>query len=284
MPDRTIYNYTYDVRNALESFQTVRGEDKDDPATLFYGVELEVQPNRTAAEQGNGTRVALDAMYDDLENFALAKSDSSIGNGGFEIVTAPATRAKHEAKWSEFFDRKGRKHTLSWPAHTCGMHVHMGRDKFSSLTLGKTLMFYNGPGNAPFIHELSGREGDTMQQWAALAPQASLSDAIRGRIRGAGRQTAVNINSKGTVEVRIFRGNVQPEGFLKNLESVQAIFRFCQETQAKNLSYLHFCEWLQDQKHSSEYTHLIDWAKVFGHIGSTKSVVARLKKTYEKGE
>lgn len=277
-----VFNYSYNVMDVLRGFLTLEGEDRDDPKTTFFGVELEVKPK----EGDEGQPPALDATYDELDEFAIAKSDASIGGeGGFEIVTVPATISKHIKTWQRFFDGWGRRLTKSWPNMTCGMHVHIGRDKLSTLALGKMLIFYNQPSNADFIQAVSGREEEQLRRWSSLTPHATMTHARYGSVPGVDRATAVNLkSSRNTVEIRLFRGNVQPEGFHKNLEMVNASLKFCQTVAAKRLSHQNFCDWIQDNKHGNQFQHLTDWAKAMGYIGTSASARSRLLSTYREGE
>ena len=71
---------------------------------------------------------------------------------------------------------------------------------------------------------------------------------------------------------------------MKNLQSVQAAYRFCQEVSARQLQFTNFCDWLTDKKHTSEYPQLIDWCKALRYIGTTNNVRTQLINTYRQGE
>ena len=282
-PPRQLYNYTFDVLDVLHGWQSSETEDPNDKSLLYYGIELEVQPHphligRSPIPQG----MAVERMYSELEGFALAKNDSSIGHNGFEIVTVPATKLEHEKRWEPWF-RSNTNMTRSWPTLTCGMHIHIGREKLRPLVLGKLLMFFNALHNRTFFFKVSGRTQLQLDKWSKFQDKVQLTQGLDTQPSYT-RSISTNITKKGTLEIRIFRGNVRPEGFRKNLELVDACIHFCRTTSARHLTYEKFCDWFSDQKHSADYPHLIDWAKAHGYIRTVTKIKQHLMRTYGTGD
>lgn len=231
-----IYPYSTDPLNFLE-FHKLPNEKRGtyESSLAFYGVELEVN----VKEGSSFAQVAMDVNNELSPKFVMLKHDGSIGDNGFEIVSAPATLAYHKKAWDAFF-AKSAKSCKSWGSGKCGMHVHIGREAFMSpLHVGKMMAFYNSPLNKEFIVRVAGRESGFATLDADHNPLLSLIlkrqlkhnkpkvlNSVFKRGDAYNRRTAVNISKAGTVEIRIFRGNVSKVGFFKNLEFVDSVVQY----------------------------------------------------------
>jgi hypothetical protein len=262
--------YSARADQRLDMFRTLPTE-KSGPKTTWLGVELEVERRRNAPPDLH--RHVLNALG---RTYALLKRDGSLSSSGFEIVTAAATLDFHRKQWGAFFAENGpQRHLKAWNTGTCGIHVHVGRNAFTPLTLGKFLVFYNSPRNKPFIQLVAGRSSE---QWAAF-------DANKDNIKcgkkphDSGRYTAVNLVNPATVEVRIFRGNVNPIGFFKCLEFVAASLQFCQDTSMMRLSRDDFLTWFRQPRNVVRYPHLATWLQRTGLITLPRPVGSRQLKT-----
>jgi hypothetical protein len=130
------------------------GNGKAKLATLWMGFELEVMPHGRRAEAAGAILAALDDR-------GILKNDGSLRDGGFEIVSLPATLAYHQTQWgSAFFDTLAA-HVRGWREPTCGMHVHLSRDALTPLQIARLEVFVNGDGmrinNRHFIEKVAGR-------------------------------------------------------------------------------------------------------------------------------
>ena len=124
---------------------SVPSDKKVNGEYLRYGVELEVLPKTSVA-----SKVAKYNCGKSLHNFALLKSDSSLGSAGFEIVTVPATLEFHrKVLWNDFFKTPfsdgltAAKSVQSWDTGVCGIHVHLTRAALTEMQLSKLLVFYH---------------------------------------------------------------------------------------------------------------------------------------------
>ncbi len=178
---------------------------------LFFGVEIECKFDD------------MNAAIDDLEeiNGIYLKEDSSVSDG-LEIVTHPMSY--NYLKNNVLDDIVAVAKNYSGESHGYGgMHVHIGRDKFSSNN--HFSMFYDMINNYIEFTELIAQR--SIKQWAAANPyhgDKSIND--HGGYNGMGRYCAVNICNIHTVEIRIFNGNLRKSRILKNLEYVAALFNF----------------------------------------------------------
>lgn len=237
-----ILSYSTNPLEYVKGFMSKSSEKSGEyeKALPFYGVELEINPASSTQSLNTLAAKVHDALTTD---FAILKSDGSIGNG-FEIVTAPATLAVHKEMWLPFF-KDVAKQCKSWSTDCCGMHVHISRDAFMSpIHLGKMIAFYNAPSNRHFIERIAGRD---CSRWAGIRQDATplAEKMIKGTTSWGkdvplnaylshehhkhGKFLAVNLCKPHTVEIRIFKGNVAQVGFFKNLEFVDAVFQYAKE-------------------------------------------------------
>lgn len=235
----------------------------------YYGVELEWE-----------TLGSVDAVVETMAKliwpFGIITSDSSLRQGA-EIKTLPATLGAHRELWKPFFAGKPGKIASSWSTGRCGMHVHVSAASVSHLTLGKLNAFYNTPSNLDFINIIAGRDvsgnsycypnpAATKLTSAFASKRAQVHFAKIKRAHYAGRSGRVEIEhhnafvsretSKGTYELRIFRGNLAEGGFMKNLEFTDAVITWAEETPLHAINQANFRLWMQDAVNMARYRYL----------------------------
>jgi hypothetical protein len=219
--DADVLNYFPGFKH-LRDEEVTRGSPEYTKNTLFMGLELEVEMRKDAQlNKHQGARTALVAMKGD----AITVHDGSLENG-FEIVSIPATINYHSSMWKEFLRSPVRNHLVSYKKKTCGIHVHMSKEAFSPLALGKFMTFINHPKNAEFINAVAQRGSNKYN----VREETKVS-------RGKNRKTfttkdghpyrdhyaAVNLLSPHTVEVRIFKGTLHYPSVMKNLQFCHAL-------------------------------------------------------------
>jgi len=255
----SVMNYSTDVLNHLPAMLGIEGE-KLTPRSLLFGVELEVLPRRNAP--ADIARLA----HETVQGFAVLKSDSSLDTSeggsdtGFEIVSCPATLRAHRKGWKTFFSKHGPTQYLrSYNTRVCGIHVHVNRAAFSGrLHIARFERFVNAPENIDFIKAIAGRDSS---RWAKTNPGKKIKESHQGI--DMDRYVAVNQATRGkkTIEVRIFRGNIDPVGFFKNLEFVSALFEFTARCGFSDAA-LHvdsFMGWLFKPENQGKYRTLAYW-------------------------
>jgi hypothetical protein len=125
------------------------------PERVFrnFGVELEVE------KLSGGPPDILSRTRNLLGKFALVKRDGSLsrdGQGGFEIVSCPATLAYHKGgAWTPFFQHLGSFFQES--PSTTGLHIHVGLNTLSPLVVNKMILFVNAQENREFIFGIANR-------------------------------------------------------------------------------------------------------------------------------
>jgi hypothetical protein len=196
-------------------------------------------------------------MAEGLPGFVYAKNDGSLDNG-FEIVSHPLSwqwLQENNGHWNTLLGRVLKGGFRSFETTTCGMHVHLSANAFvGSAHLYKFLRLFLE--EQDMILTISGRSS-----LAALTRWAAFDDTNRGIIYKAknkrnigNRYSAVNLQNRHTVEIRVFRGTLAPDGFWKNLEFVHAAFTFTRDTAIPKVNKANFLAFVV--KNRKEYPHL----------------------------
>jgi hypothetical protein len=249
-PCTEVYNYQADWKPFKES----------NDAYLF-GIEIEVELEHNSLSK-------TDKAF--KKPWLIYKWDGSLsdrGNGGFEIVTMPLGwewMKKNKAEFDVIFDlaKLGLKSKLT---DTCGMHVHLNKDIFSTFHLYKFYNFYYK--NQKLMHYMSGRTWDNMRKWANFkyGDNKSLAKFSKNKTSGD-RHGAINLMNPESVEVRIFRGTLAPDPFWRNIEFVKATCDFTRYAHVNDLSVDLFRDYVREN--SKEFPHLYEYLcdKVKGEI------------------
>jgi len=207
-----IRNYTND---------TASGMKPEEDVALKFGIELEVGTDR-GYDTDDCTQVMADALSDkdDFAKYGIFKHDSSIECGGFEVVTRPDSPAVHKRIWTKALnDPKVARHMSSWSNGFCGMHIHVSRAPLSALWIGRILVTVNSPEMSRLVGAVSGRK---RSRYAVFEDKRLTS----GKSQDGDRYEAVNTSGSRTIEFRIFRGTLDPGGFVRNIEFVEAVLAF----------------------------------------------------------
>ena len=221
---------------------------------LVFGVELEVEPRGHSSQ-----RALLRALpHHDAQDY-FCKDDGSL-NSGVEIVTVPGTLDWHRDK----FDWTGLLAPLLPIAMSgsrtqrCGMHIHINRRAMSALTLAKLYLFINAPENLRFMETVAQRSNS---HWARMAKKEWKNATSPDEMQNCGgRYQALNV-TRGTAELRLFRGTIRADRVIKNLEAAHAMVTWCGQSSAQDVQ-----DWRKFARHvimSSE------WPTLAGFIQET---------------
>ena len=224
----------------------------NDPHGYFLGLELEMEDN-TGCSISSGVEMVSTAKG--LGNHFFCKSDGSLYDG-MEMVSHPMTLAYWQSKRDDFAALTSALRSLgmrSWDTDSAGIHVHVSASAFDSdrhLWLFQQ-MFYRNPDS---IAKYAGRES---QRWARIRVEkgdVTMYTKVRkdGRYRGLDRYMAVNLTNSNTIEVRVFRGSLNPNRVYANLELVHALVEYTRtltftQVQAGGLDFPVFAYWLRQQ-------------------------------------
>jgi len=216
---KLINGYSY---KPTPKFFTLPYDDKNTP---FLGIELEI-------ERRNSNSVKHGELAQQIEKeHWYFKSDGSLTDG-FEIVTHPLTfnyliHAKESILNSlKVISDNGYN---SYNANTCGMHVHISKKSFSTWQLYRFMKFFVE--NKEFIIGISQRKLDKLQKWANIEDESNSELIYKAKKKdgNSARYVAINLQNYATIEIRIFRGTLNPQSFYKNIEFVYSLFMYTKE-------------------------------------------------------
>lgn len=227
-PASLLHDYGYKPDPVFGTTDEMDGASFYDGADLTFGVELE-------CDGGDSVADAL-ADIDRITDRCYCKHDGSLSDG-YEIVTHPGTLAWHKERfpWAMVCKASSDNGFRSHDTNTCGLHVHVGRDQLgdnSCETAAKmSLITYR---LKDWFVRFSRRGGES--RWAQYMEPGLL---LRGRdaeflreyynLLFRDRYIAVNVRNDSTVEVRIFRGTLNPSTVLACLELVNNLALYARD-------------------------------------------------------
>lgn len=240
---------------------------------FLMGVELEMA---TDGSIGSAVELVRGALGED---YCVCKSDGSLPNGGFEVVTAPRKLGEHIKRFGEWFGEGIPMHYSAWDKELCGMHVHIDSRAFTAMTLGKFLMLINASTNVDFIRRIAGRHPsvDPQAREFCAAEEQSILDNPKHALNGKSTRRYRMVNttclkraeadrlgvqyvgerSFNTIELRIFRSSLKRERLLAQIEFTHAAVMFCRVASYRDLDYSSFIKWLRTTNNT--YPNLADW-------------------------
>ena len=234
----------------------------DSPLKHYLGFELEV-------EQMNANNLHDNACYIDdlLGERGYLKYDGSLDDG-FEIVTMPHTLEEYMTKFPfDGLDELRDSGFRSWDTDTCGFHVHVSRATFgmrlndTTPTQGRkdahmlrfTKLIYD---NRRQVRRIAGRSSD---RWASFDDTGRLLNKVKTGYQANGRYSAVNISSKRTLEIRVFKGSLNVRRVKAYLQFVHSTVEYTRELHVSpndnNLMWRRYTGWLH--KNEQQYPELV---------------------------
>ncbi len=216
VPVEPIHVYTYTPEQLI--FRAVDGEP---PTDAYYGVELE-------AEGDDNDAAAAEVAGD--ESFLYCKYDGSVE--GFETVSHPMTLRFHtETQLWDDVCRTLKNH--GYRSHdaegSCGLHVHISRKAFNADNAAVENMVLFCERHFREVLKFSRRTRDHLAQWAARyftdyemddLTASNALDKVGYKLDCANRYRMVNVQNCATVELRMFRGTLNPS-------TIKASIQFC---------------------------------------------------------
>ena len=242
----------------------------EEPHRLYFGIEIETE---VRGQSYADRKVAAEyAVKLEGQGLAYLKSDGSL-ECGFEIVTHPMTHqyyANAESLWEVIRTLKSEYGMMSWGTRTCGLHVHISRAGFNGGSHQHRFLqlVYN---NKKLYELLAGRSAS---HWAKFddnfdpsTGQKSLKHKFdRG---GSDRYSAVNTNNRNTLEMRIFRGSLNPRFIKSAIDLAHASVEFTRtmsvpEVRDGGLSCLKFRQYIESKP--DLYPSLIERIKIHSDV------------------
>lgn len=230
---------SYDYRPCFRIF----GRSPQDRTTTTFGVELEVEYRNAQTAMANDS---LRMMWGN-EDVTFLKSDGSLRDG-VEAVSHPMTldfaRSNINRDALASLSQQGVR---SWNTNTCGIHIHLGRDTFRNHShLARFMILFTR--SKEQIVALAGRE---TSQWASfeLNPDESIVKQADGKQLPHTRYRAINLMNRDTVEIRVFRGSLNPDTIIAHMELLSAMTEYTRDQRniiglSKSLTWVQFRGWL----------------------------------------
>lgn len=236
---RIIHDYSYRPDAIFHS------TDKNE--RLYFGIEIEVESPRNRREASTYAQ-----RLEPLE-LAYLKNDGSL-TCGFEIVTHPMSHDfyKNEAGelWNTLEKLRTEYNVKAWDATSCGLHIHISRTGFSSgAHMHRFLnLVYS---NQPLYETLAGRESERWAKftdvlneeqeynnetgrWSTKKTTRSFLNKIKNG-RDTDRYSAVNMQNRETLEMRIFRSSVNSDAVKSQLDLAHASVEYTRTLSVKQV-------------------------------------------------
>ena len=221
-PDPIFHGMRPDVLTKdIKMFTTMR-----EPRRISVtGFELEMEAEN--CDLSDGAELATEIFGDSC----YLKHDGSLSNG-FEVVSHPMTKEYIQnvlplARLRELSELGMRSATT----RTCGLHVHINKGFFegrSSSLYRFMSMFYR---NTEEWKTLAGRSRSTYAQWDdhEITQMLRYAKGLRPdsmRQCNNDRYVALNLQPRHTLELRFFKGTLNPKTIQARLEGVHAVAEY----------------------------------------------------------
>ena len=252
-------------------YYTAKGKTKSfDHNTLYLGVELETE--YSADENRFAALLNLHKLSEGKKLFYMT-TDSTLSNGGIEVITHPCTLEFHQTKfpYKEIHDVVRAQSGRSHHAKSAGIHVHMSAAYFGGLG---TIEYSLNVAKITYLVErfwknwvkFSRRSPYNMREWAAHLtntyitrvdnPMKMNTARVLSDNGGQGRHTALNFGNDASIEFRIFRGSLKPDTILAILETVDYMGKWAKP---RSLQTVHKAAWRDIFANAStkRYPHML---------------------------
>lgn len=188
---------------------------------IFYGFELEAEAHDNDSDDW------ADRVNETL-GYTYVKHDGSLRDG-MEIVSHPATLKYHMSKKDTYNDLFAEMREAGWRSHddgTCGLHVHVSlkpMEERNPSAVANLLILFDRFWNK--LVKFSRRKDEQLRRWAKrYGVEFDDYADIKKKAKGCrDRYMAVNLENTHTVEIRMFRGTLNPDTFFATLQLVDVI-------------------------------------------------------------
>lgn len=266
---------------------------------IYLGIEIEAQTKHPFRDEKGFKKVIKDISDSTFGNHVIFKSDSSTGSYGLEMVSIPATLKYHKDIFKDhLFTKENAISQKLIVTDQCGIHVHISKNAFTPLTLGKFTAFINAKGNAAFINAMANRPPNGycqrlplkginkhgVDQSVSTVRQSCVNSSIKQGLlfqqnSRADRRTAVNHQNANTIEVRIFKSSIDKNNILRKLEFCESLVKFVRVHSIQEMTVDKYIAFLLRKENATVYTHLIRWLAAYSYISHERKVVKYLDKS-----
>jgi len=253
------YNHDEDVDTRLVHDYSYRPDpifrsSEDENTRLYFGIEVETEVR--GGSYGDRRYAAEYAVRLEHDGLAYLKSDGSL-ECGFEIVSHPMTHSYFmkdaNILWETISTLKSNYDMMAWGTKTCGLHVHISRAGFNGGSHQHRFLqlVYN---NKDFYEVLAGRSSSHWAKFNDNIDPDTGQKSFKHKFdrHGSDRYSAVNTNNRNTLEMRIFRGSLNPRFIKSAIDLAHASVEFTRVMSVKEvrdggLSCLNFRQYIESK-------------------------------------
>lgn len=184
---------------------------------LAMGIELEVEFDDNTQDAAENIKY----KFDDSRYYM--KRDGSLDNG-IEFVTHPLTYSHHVNVIDKLIDaiKAADSCAKSHNASTCGLHIHVGRDKLKQGAENRLAMFFTYCSSEL---EIFGRRKNNSYAKFNKEFKREFYKAKKD-FKELGRYSALNLNVNKTIEFRFFKGTLKKETLKASIEFTEILINF----------------------------------------------------------
>ena len=214
----------------------------------FFGVELEID---------RGDKTAFLDTIDTNDNRFYLKEDGSLGEYGIEIVTHPMSLKYHQSEfyWNEITEVSKRAGYRSHNTDTCGLHIHVSKNSVSLKRWCKFTLFWYS--HDSLIEKMCRRSNTHYCEKKFIRD----SDSVDTITRSSTRYEAVNFQNRNTVEIRQFKGTLNPTSILASIEFIDFLLNWLYRIPLKKIVSLTSSDFQEAlTKQSKKYPNLVSYS------------------------
>ena len=226
--DEEVY-YTYDAQfnnNIIQEYgKTVLSPISSGKKDYYIGIELEMEKeDSTLRERGENIVNVLNESGGDYSPLLEWKKDGSL-ECGVEMVTAPISLAIFKDRIIPIVEKLHEIGYTSEKGGRCGNHIHISKNVFSEEAQSRLVLIY-----AKFEQQIKilSRRGtnnsycrDVLENFDSLEFENSMK--VANSQKNKGKCTAINFSNKNTIEFRVFRGTMNTNKLVANIQLVQLL-------------------------------------------------------------
>ena len=191
----------------------------------YIGIELEMEKeDSTLNERGEIIVKILNESNDNFITLVEWKKDSSL-ECGVEMVTAPISLDIFKDRIIPIVEKLHENGFTSEKGGRCGNHIHISKNVFSEEEQSRLVLIY-----AKFEKQIKvlSRRGtnnrycrDVLENFGSLEVENSLK--IASDQKNKSKCTAINFSNTNTIEFRVFRGTMNTNKLIANIQLVQLL-------------------------------------------------------------
>ena len=226
--DDEYHTYEEEENRLIKRYGKTRLSKLDSDSKPYYvGVELEMElDGECQVEIENRLISTMDNLHDIdyYDNLLEYKEDGSLEDG-VEMVTAPTSLKQFKEDIVPLIQSLQEEGFTSEKGGRCGNHIHISRNAFSEEAQARLILIY-----ARFesiIKILSRRNGNTNYCKDVLNTVNAISidnaEEVVKNQKAKQKSTAINFNNSETIEFRVFRGTMNTNVLIANIQLVQLI-------------------------------------------------------------